>query len=93
MAEHDEEVLAHEYDGIKEMDNNLPRWWLYLFYFTIVWGVMYLLYYHVFGIGYLQDDEYRLEMDPSYVRITETGDRFLGVLPEYRSPWYTPVQD
>ena len=49
-----DELLDHDYDGIQELDNDLPPWWLYLFYFTIIWGVAYLLYYHVIGDGDLQ---------------------------------------
>ena len=36
MAEYNEEILDHEYDGIQEMHNNLPRWWLYMFDFTMI---------------------------------------------------------
>lgn len=93
MAEYNDELLDHEYDGIRELDNQLPRWWLYLFYFTIAWAVAYMAYYHVFQIGYSQEDEYRQEMDPSYVRINEADTRLLGVIPEYHSPLYSPRAD
>lgn len=42
-----DELLDHEYDGIRELDNALPRWWLYGFYFTIAWSVVYIVNYHV----------------------------------------------
>ncbi|MDZ7847900.1 MAG: cbb3-type cytochrome c oxidase N-terminal domain-containing protein [Owenweeksia sp.] len=47
--EEEEDIdLDHDYDGIRELDNNLPPWWLYGFYATIIIAVIYLLRYHVF---------------------------------------------
>jgi cytochrome c oxidase cbb3-type subunit 3 len=46
-------LLDHEYDGIRELDNKLPRWWVWLFYLSIVFAVIYLCYYHVFAKGEL----------------------------------------
>ena len=43
------EPMKHDFDGIKELDNFLPRWWLGLFYFTIAFGAVYFLYYEVFS--------------------------------------------
>ncbi len=39
------ETTGHEWDGIRELDTPLPRWWLWTFYATIVWGVGYMLAY------------------------------------------------
>ena len=46
-TEHDKEVgnTGHEWDGIKELNNPLPRWWLWCFYLTIIWGVGYTIAY------------------------------------------------
>jgi cytochrome c oxidase cbb3-type subunit 3 len=38
------ETTGHEWDGIKELDNPLPRWWLWIFYATIVWAVIYMIF-------------------------------------------------
>ncbi len=55
-------MLDHEYDGIRELDNNLPPWWKYGFYLTIVFAVVYLIHYHVSKTGPLQTEEYQAQM-------------------------------
>ena len=56
-------LLDHDYDGIQELDNALPPWWKYGFYITIVVGFIYLLNFHVFGIGKNPTEEYNAEME------------------------------
>lgn len=90
MAEHSDKMLDHDYDGIKELDNDLPRWWLWLFYFTIIFGVLYFLYYDVLGIGYTSADAYRSEMDPAFVRAEDRTPTYFGVLPKYVAPFSRP---
>lgn len=61
--EEEEEIdLDHDYDGIRELDNNLPPWWKWMFYVSIIWSVGYLFHYHVLGNGQLQLEEYETEM-------------------------------
>ncbi|MFD0764355.1 cbb3-type cytochrome c oxidase N-terminal domain-containing protein [Mucilaginibacter lutimaris] len=55
-------LIEHEYDGIQELNNPTPAWFMVLFYSTIIFGIGYLLVYHVFDIGQLQDAEYKTEM-------------------------------
>ena len=55
-------ILDHEYDGIRELDNHLPPWWTYLFYVTIVFGVIYVIAYHFTDSLPLQEEEYEIEM-------------------------------
>jgi mono/diheme cytochrome c family protein len=87
---HDENLLAdHEYDGIQELDNKLPPWWLYLFYITIIWGIAYMLYYHVFGIGDLSYAEYMKEIDPEWTEIRKAVPLQIG----YNSPYYSGEVD
>ena len=57
-----DKLMDHEYDGIRELDNHMPTWWLWLFYFTIAFGVGYMLYYEVFGWGPTQHEEYQQEI-------------------------------
>ena len=54
-------LLDHEVDGIKELDNLLPRWWVWLFYICIIYSVIYMMYYHVLRAGDLQAAEYTKE--------------------------------
>jgi cytochrome c oxidase cbb3-type subunit III len=56
-----DELLNHEYDGIRELDNPLPGWWLATFYATIVFAVLYVGYYH-FGPGLSLKDELANDM-------------------------------
>jgi len=93
MPEYDDKLLDHDYDGIKELDNDLPRWWVWLFILTIIWGFGYLIYYHVINAGYLQADEYRQEMDPNYVRVEKDSHYPLGLFEPYRSPYYAPERE
>ena len=43
----EEIILDHNYDGIKELDNSLPPWWVYMFYATIIFAVVYLVRFEV----------------------------------------------
>ncbi len=38
------ETTGHSWDGIKELNNPLPRWWLYVFYASIVWAIGYMIF-------------------------------------------------
>lgn len=49
----------HEYDGIQENDNPLPRWWLATFYGAIVFSVLYFAYYHISGQGLFPFEQYQ----------------------------------
>lgn len=55
-------MTDHEYDGIRELDNNLPPWWKYGFYFTILFGFVYIYNYHIAHSSPLQLQEYTSEL-------------------------------
>lgn len=61
--ERESEVLMHhEYDGIRELDNSLPPWWVNMFILTVIWAFGYMVYYHWGGNGPSSTDEYDMEI-------------------------------
>ncbi|MBK7228306.1 MAG: c-type cytochrome [Ignavibacteriales bacterium] len=60
-------LLNHDYDGIKELDSQIPPWFLWLFYITIFFSIVYMLDYHVFNSSPLQDEEYQLQVKQAEV--------------------------
>jgi cytochrome c oxidase cbb3-type subunit 3 len=62
LAEEKKLLIAHAYDGIQELDNPVPAWFMYLFYGTIIFAIGYLLNYQVFHTGQNQYEEYKTEM-------------------------------
>ena len=61
VEEEQEIILDHNYDGIRELDNKLPPWWVYMFYVTVIFGLVYMARFHIFG-GYDQQLEYEREI-------------------------------
>lgn len=55
-------MLDHDYDGIKELDNHLPPWWVAMFYGTVVFALIYFPYYHFTGTDRSQIAEYEEAM-------------------------------
>ena len=64
-------LMDHEYDGIMELDNNLPPWWLYSFYVSIVFAFVYIINYHVIEAAPLQQEEYELAMAEGEKEVAE----------------------
>lgn len=62
LSEEKSLLMDHEFDGIQELDNPTPKWFMALFYATITFAVCYLLIYHVFDLAPLQYQEYKNEM-------------------------------
>ncbi len=62
-------MFDHDYDGIRELDNNLPPWWLYGFYLTIAIAIFYMGYYHLSPYGKTSTEEYEMEMEKAAVEV------------------------
>jgi cytochrome c oxidase cbb3-type subunit 3 len=63
-------LLNHDYDGIKELDNNLPPWWVYLFYGCIVFALVYMVRFEVMG-GDDQEMELKKELAQAKIDVAE----------------------
>lgn len=63
-------LLSHDYDGIKELDNNLPPWWVYLFYACILFAAVYLVRFEIMG-GDNQEMELQKELAQAKIDVEE----------------------
>lgn len=63
MQEESSIDLGHDYDGIRELDNRLPPWWLYGFYLTIIFAGIYLYRYHVAKSAPLSKEELAISLE------------------------------
>jgi cytochrome c oxidase cbb3-type subunit 3 len=63
-------LLDHDYDGIKELDNNLPPWWVYLFYACIAFAIIYLVRFEILGADN-QEMELKKEMAQAKIEVAE----------------------
>jgi cytochrome c oxidase cbb3-type subunit 3 len=59
--------LGHNYDGIRELDNRLPPWWLYGFYITIIFGFIYIYRYHVAESAPLSKEELAISLEKAEI--------------------------
>jgi cytochrome c oxidase cbb3-type subunit 3 len=62
MSEEHKLLLDHDYDGIKELNNKIPPWFMAIFYLSIIWAAYYMINYHVIGSGNVQEEEYQAEV-------------------------------
>lgn len=70
-------LMDHNYDGIQELDNNLPPWWEYLFYIGIIFGIVYFAHYEFFG-GDNQETELKKEMAQAKIDV----EKYLKTAPD-----------
>lgn len=76
-------TTGHVYDGIEEYDNPLPAWWFYMFVFTIVFGIGYLIAYPGLGnyqgvLGWSQEQQYQ-------DRVSAAEAKYGEIFAQYRS--------
>jgi cytochrome c oxidase cbb3-type subunit 3 len=70
-VEHEKDILlSHDYDGIQELDNELPPWWVWLFYLTIFFSFAYIIRFYVMD-GPTQAEEYEIEMAEAKKEVEE----------------------
>ncbi|MCB0732778.1 MAG: c-type cytochrome, partial [Ignavibacteriae bacterium] len=55
-------LLDHDFDGIKELNNKIPPWFMAIFYGSMLWAAYYMVDYHILGSGNVQEDEYAAEV-------------------------------
>ncbi|MFT5900225.1 MAG: cytochrome c oxidase cbb3-type subunit 3 [Glaciecola sp.] len=71
--------MGHVFDGIEEINNQLPRWWTILFYITMVWGVAYLIFYPGLGgfkgvLGWTSSNQGVLSLEESKLALQRDID-------------------
>ena len=76
-ARRDQEISGHRYDGIREYDNPMPGWWLWLFWATIVFGIVYFLGINVFGFV----DSYADDLEQSMAELQQIRDDYKAANP------------
>lgn len=67
-----DQLLEHEYDGIREYDNPIPGWWHWLFVLSIVFSVVYFMYYHIGTISSTIHDDWQAQQVAEFQRIFGT---------------------
>lgn len=80
----DSETTGHIYDGIEEYNNPLPRWWLNMFYITIVFGIGYLILYPGLGkfegvLNWTQENQLSAEVDKAKATYQPLFDKYMNV--------------
>jgi len=82
------ETTGHEWDGIEEYNNPLPRWWLWIFYATIIWGVWYTVAYPAWPmvsgatqgyLGYSTRENVQIEIEAAEAANSQINERLASV--------------
>ncbi len=81
----DEDLVGHKWDGdLEEWNNPAPKWWLYLYFITIAWGVGYLVAFPGLGawsgtFGWSQEGQYEAEMQAAAARYEPIYEKFAAM--------------
>ncbi len=81
----DDQVVGHVWDGdLEEWNNPAPRWWLYLYFITIVWAIGYMIAYPGLGsfdgmLGWSQQGQYEEEMRAAESKYTPIYERYAAM--------------
>jgi cytochrome c oxidase cbb3-type subunit 3 len=80
----DNEVVGHKWDGdLQEWNNPAPKWWLYLYFITIVWAVGYLIAFGLAdwegALGWSQQGQYESEMQDAAARYEPIYEQFAAM--------------
>lgn len=75
-------MIMHPHDGIYELDNRLPPWWVSMFYATIIFGVGYFAYYHYFTTGKDQISQYKEEVRKGDIIKAQEAERQANLVNE-----------
>ncbi len=67
-GEQQDQLLHHEYDGIQEYDNPLPRWWVWIFAGSFWFSVAYFVHYHLTGNGQSVAAAYEADLAEAHER-------------------------
>jgi len=87
----EDNTTGHVWDGdLRELNNPLPRWWVWLFVITVIFGIVYLAAYPGLGsisgkLGWTQVGAYEAEMAKAKAQIAPLYARFAGMTPEQRA--------
>ncbi len=81
----DEDLVGHKWDGdLEEWNNPAPKWWLYLYFITVAWGVGYLIAFPGLGnwggaLGWSQENQYEAEMQAAAARYDPIYEEFAAM--------------
>ncbi len=92
--EEEQELLTdHDYDGIRELDNGMPPWLKYMFVGTIIFGVSYLINYHIIRGSMLQTAEYQKELSDANIQMEEFRKKSANSVDETNVKLFTDASE